>query len=89
MSKNFKLQFGKHKGKTLEWLEENDKGYLNWAKENAPKILIPPKEKISPTPISTLVVMDREKHEEAIRPNLNFYNEGPADVSKKYIKKMI
>ena len=28
------IDFGKHKGKTLEWLLRNDKGYLAWMKEN-------------------------------------------------------
>ena len=29
-----KLTFGKYKGKTLDWLKQNDFGYYTWAKEN-------------------------------------------------------
>lgn len=40
------LNFGKHKGKTLDWIKENDKNYLYWLKgnnyvqQNCPELLI-------------------------------------------------
>lgn len=29
-----KLTFGKHRGRTIEWIEKSDPNYLNWAREN-------------------------------------------------------
>lgn len=40
MDKLFALRSGKHKGKTIEWLEEHDSKYLDWIKENQPKMLL-------------------------------------------------
>ncbi len=28
--KSFKISFGKYKGKTLQWIKENDNSYLLW-----------------------------------------------------------
>lgn len=84
----FKLPNGKYKGKTLEWVEKYDKDYLEWAKENAPGLITPPKEKIAPTPIRTEVIDLRDRPQEAIQPNTNFYNEGPAQISIPYLNKI-
>lgn len=80
------IPYGKYKGKTLEWLEKNDKGYLKWAKENAPKLVTPPK----PKPIIETKVIDLREDElpKAIQPNLNFWSEGPADICKPYLNSL-
>lgn len=31
------LRFGKHVGKTIEWVKQNDKGYAAWAREKGIK----------------------------------------------------
>ncbi len=72
MSK-FKLRSGKHKDKTLDWVEENDPSYLVWVEEFRPEMLKEPKKG------------KKDEEEEAkpktsyqqkkITPNLEFDNE--------------
>ena len=36
MSPDTRAKFGKHKGKTVSWIQKNDWRYFEWAKANAP-----------------------------------------------------
>lgn len=36
MSPDTRAKFGKHKGKTVAWIQKNDWRYFEWAKANAP-----------------------------------------------------
>ncbi len=87
MDKNFVLRSGKYTGKTLEWLETNQKSYLTWIKENRPEMLKDAKK----APVAKVEVKKelkfRDKLIEAIRPNDEFDNEGPADISKPYLNR--
>ena len=67
---------GKHVGKTIEWVQENEPSYLVWLEENNSKFetnmtKLPESEELKH------VVKFRDKPISAIRPNENFYNEGP------------
>lgn len=79
MNKKFILPYGKHKGKTIEWLEENAPSYLFWIKENQPKMLSGAEN----TPKPRVEVDHIEMRPQAISPNLNFLNEGPINQHKK------
>lgn len=78
------LRTGKHAGKTIGWVEENDRGYLLWVKENRPEMLKAVKPKPAPQPKVTIIT---DEHKSAIQPNKNFYNEGPDKISLPYLKK--
>lgn len=36
-----KFEFGRHKGKTLTWVEANDPAYIDWVKHNVAKTYWP------------------------------------------------
>ena len=85
MNKNFVLRSGKFQGKTIEWLEDNESSYLFWIKENRPEML---KGSEDPKPVEKRQINSSDISTKSIVPNLNFWNEGPDDMSKPYIKKM-
>lgn len=85
---NFVFKFGKHAGKTYAWVEKNAPSYLRWAEENAPNLLKAPKPKPVAKPIAKVEVMTEQEPKSSLQNNLNFYNEGPAEISKPYLKKM-
>lgn len=67
---------GKHAGKTVEWVKQNDPGYLRWAKENAPGIMKEnaperkePAKRIEPV---------EDSPQSTMRPNKNFDSESGA-----------
>jgi hypothetical protein len=69
---SFIFKSGKHIGKSLDWVEEFDSGYLNWVKENRPQML-----KETSTPIKKNK-KDNELPDSpisAIKPNMDFDNE--------------
>lgn len=85
MNLQLKLRSGKHTGKTIEWLQQNQPSYLAWVQENQPKMLeevvakpAPPRQEVSVKEIPTTAMV----------PNLNFYNEGPDPMSVPYLNKM-
>jgi len=85
MNPQFQIRTGKHAGRTIEWLQQNQPSYLRWMEENRPEMLkgsdvkkAAPKQQVTVREIET----------KAMVPNLNFYNEGPADISLPYLKKM-
>jgi hypothetical protein len=82
MNKNYILTGGKHKGRTIAWIEENDMSYLNWVKQNAAGLI---KGANTPPPVVKRVLEDKDVPKSAIQPNLNFFNEGPVEISKPYI----
>lgn len=86
MNLDFKLRSGKFAGKTLEWLQNNESSYLSWVKENRPEML---KGADKPTPVAPIsqksVIVKSNK---TMSPNDNFFNEGPHEISKPYLKKM-
>lgn len=65
---NFKFRTGKHKGKTLDWVEENDPSYIVWVEENRPEMLKEPKKKEKKEPIP-------EYRPKPLTPNYDFDNE--------------
>jgi hypothetical protein len=84
MGSNITLRSGQYAGKTVEWLEENDRGYLAWIKENRPEMLKEIKPKASVQPKVTIM---SDEPKSPIQPNKNFYNEGPDKLSLPYLKK--
>ena len=36
MNQDMVIRFGKYKGRTVKWVMYNDRGYFEWAKDNAP-----------------------------------------------------
>ena len=69
MSK-FTFRTGKHKGKTLDWVEDNDPSYIVWVEENRPEMLKEPKKKEDKP--------DPNFRFKPLTPNLDFDNE-PAE----------
>lgn len=86
MRKDFVFKFGKHAGKTYEWVEENHPSYIVWAEESAPNLLKEPKPKAKPVEQKAITFSDAKSI--AMTPNLNFWNEGPSPLSKPYLDKM-
>jgi hypothetical protein len=86
MNLKFVIRTGKHAGKTLEWLEENDARYLIWIRENRPEMLKGSDKPTSKPTERKMVESDLPKA--GMTPNLNFWNEGPDDKSLPYLLKM-
>jgi len=86
MRKDFVFKFGKHAGKTYEWVEENNPSYIVWAEESAPNLLKESKPKPKPVEQKTITFSDAKST--TMSPNLNFWNEGPSSLSKPYLDKM-
>lgn len=85
MNLQFQIRTGKHAGKTIQWLQENEPSYLVWIQENRPEMLKgslvkkpEPKKEVTMSDVPTTSMV----------PNMNFWNEGPADISKPYLEKM-
>jgi len=73
------LRSGKHKGKSLQLVQKIDPNYIEWVRENQPKMLEeykPKPKEVKPTPRRE-PPEDSEVKESALKPNLNFLNEGP------------
>jgi len=77
MDKNIILKFGKHKGKTIEYVEKNDPSYIDWALKNAPNLLK------NSTPVKEV----KSDNLPGLSPNLNFLNEEPNEISLNYKKR--
>ena len=77
---NFVFKGGKHSGKTYGLVKKIDPSYISWCEENAPGML---KEKKSKPIISNEPAPrkepppDDEVQESSLKPNTNFWNEGP------------
>jgi hypothetical protein len=84
MSQNFTFKYGKYAGRTYEWVKAHAPSYIAWAEENAPNLLKPP----APKPIEKKEIKFIDKPPQSMENNTNFYNEGPAEISKPYLKKM-
>jgi len=85
MNPLFQIRTGKHAGRTIAWLQQHEPSYITWIQENRPEMLKgsdvkkpEPKKEVTVTEIPT----------KSMVPNLNFYNEGPDEISKPYLKKM-
>lgn len=86
MDKNFVLKGGKYNGKTYGWVLQNFPSYISWCKENAPNML---KERPVPVPnIETKEIKFRDEPIKSLVPNLNFWNEGPHELSIPYLIKI-
>ncbi len=70
---------GKHKGSSIELVRKIDPGYISWCEENAPNMLKEKKKHVAPVAVSARKEPppDEEVKEDALKPNLNFLNEGP------------
>lgn len=76
---SFIFKIGKHKGKSLQFVEKIDPSYIKWARENAPNLLEEYKPKIKliePAPRKE-PPEESEVPKSALQPNINFLNEGP------------
>lgn len=71
MDGNFILRTGKHAGKTIEWLRDNEPMYLVWIEENRPEML----KEVKAKPVVKMNKM--ESNPNTMVPNMNFWNEGP------------
>jgi hypothetical protein len=49
-----KLKFGKYKGKTIDWIKENDINYYEWASKNIPNFGTVKEKKIKTVVLNTL-----------------------------------
>lgn len=85
MNLAFQLRTGKHTGKTLEWVKQNEPTYLSWIKENRPEMLKGSEDKPK---IEKKEIQSNNTPIKSMVPNLNFWNEGPADICKLYLKMM-
>lgn len=87
----FKFRSGKHKGRTLDWVSENDPSYLAWIKENQPKMLEPTKVKqeAPKKDVPKKEVKFDDTPKSAMRLNDNFDNEGPDPRCIPYLTKMM
>jgi hypothetical protein len=75
----FVFRSGKHKGKSLQLVKKIDPGYVEWVRENQPKMLEEYKPKPKPTEPAPRrePPEDSEVPESSLKPNTNFWNEGP------------
>lgn len=67
------VKFGKHKGKTVEYIKTYDFSYYNWALQNAPEMF---KDKVGESEGDK--IKQELKDSEWVRnlkPNTNFFNE--------------
>lgn len=76
MDYDFVFKKGKHKGKTVSWIEDNDPGYLVWVEECAPELLENSNKKETVDTEPKYKEPEVDHIESAIKPNLNFDNEG-------------
>jgi len=85
MNDEFCLRSGKYTGKSIGWLKKNNPNYLGWVAENRPEMLKELKvkkiQKVEPKMVEVTIP-------KAIQPNLNFWNEGPSEMSKIYLDKI-
>jgi len=88
MNNEFVLRSGKHAGKTIGWLLNNQPSYLAWVQENRPEMLKGSDKKEEPKPLPKKEVNFRDEPIKTITPNMNFFNEGPADICKPYLDSM-
>jgi len=75
-SEVFRFKKGKHAGRTIDWVQKNEPGYIRWAKENAPGLLKEPTPKVLTPPRRIEPPADEHTYVSPIKPNLNFENEG-------------
>lgn len=47
MNLEMTVRFGKYKGKTIRWIQANDRRYFDWAKANAPGMFKAPEVSVS------------------------------------------
>jgi len=86
MNKDFQFRSGKYKGKTYEWVVDNDPLYIEWVSENRPEMLKEIKINKSDTKEKSVKVTNfKEEKISAIRVNENFDNEPPSAISIPYM----
>jgi len=80
MDYEFIFEKGKHMGKTVNWVSDNDPAYLVWVEECKPELLLPnPKKRkhievdYSSNTIKKYIEPTIDKVESAIKPNLDFW----------------
>ena len=90
IDKDFIFKGGKHDGKTYAWVMQNYPSYISWCKENAPNML-----KARPTPVpkqepktETKDLKFRDTPFTSLTPNMDFWDEGPDEMSIPYLNKM-
>lgn len=91
MDDNFKFRGGKHDGQTYAWVKRNDPSYIRFCEEKAPFMLkekAAPKPPPEPTQEPKKELKFRDEPVKSLVPNLNFWNEGPDELSIPYLNKM-
>ena len=81
MDYEFVFEKGKHKGKTVGWVSDNDPAYLVWVEECKPELLLPnpKKRKHLEVDYSNNTVKRKyveptvDKIESALKPNYDFW----------------
>ena len=80
MDYEFIFEKGKHMGKTVDWVSDNDRAYLVWVEECKPELLLPnPKKRkhievdYSNNTIRKYIEPEIDKAESALKPNLDFW----------------
>jgi len=84
---SFIFKYGKHTGKSVAWVNDNDPSYLIWVKENAPNLLKDKPKKVEEK-CEPKKVEFRNEPIKTMVPNMNFWDEGPHELSLPYLKKM-
>lgn len=81
VSDNFVFRTGRYVGKSVGLVKKINPGYIDWVKENQPKMLEEGKSKpVAPRPAPKEIVDPPEgggTKSAVMTPNLNFFNEGP------------
>jgi hypothetical protein len=82
MDYEFIFEKGKHLGKTVGWVSDNDPAYLVWVEECKPELLLPnPKKRkhievdYSTNTVKKYIEPQIDKLDSALKPNLNFWEE--------------
>lgn len=75
MNPHFKFRTGKYAGQTIADIQHKDPKYLDWVKENQPKMLIEYKTKTKTNVVNSTEEKEKVKTISAIQPNMDFFNE--------------
>lgn len=84
MDKDVVFRSGAHEGKTVGYVLEHNPKYITWVKENRPEMLRAPVVKV----IVEATVLKESSQKSSLQMNMNFWNEGPDEMSKPYLQKI-
>jgi hypothetical protein len=75
MNLEMTVRFGKYKGKTIRWIQTNDRRYFEWAKANAPGMFKAPEVPVKPVskPASSVTTEEDESSDSGWISGRAFY----------------